>query len=79
MSDHRLYSFGNLPREDVSLDSKVDLSEFPLSKYANSNDDVRNDQTKGQDNYQHSGLISRVIRFGRDILDVYRFRSYFRF
>ncbi|MEK6873596.1 MAG: hypothetical protein AABW91_02030 [Nanoarchaeota archaeon] len=68
MSDHRLYSFGNpVNNENISLDSKVDLSE---------NDDVRNDQTKGQDNYQHSGLISRALRFGRDMLDIYRFKGY---
>ena len=69
MSDHRLYSFGNPNKNNNgnSLDSKVGLSE---------NDDIINDQTKREDNYQHSGLISRVLRFGRDILDVYRFKSY---
>ena len=69
MSKHRLYSFCNPNKNNNgnSLDSKVDLSE---------NDDIRNNQTKGEDNYQHSGLISRVLRFGRDILDVYRFKSY---
>ena len=69
MSDHRLYSFGNPNKNNNgnSLDSKVGLSE---------NDDIINDQTKREDNYQHSGLISRVLRFGRDILDVYKCKSY---